>query len=88
MTRAADSAILNKPPPFDVPSQLRPLAAGEADPYTWPRIRALLRELLVQQHPEKHGLGRAWFGIVMGVLGSLALAFGIVVTLMPKLIPR
>ncbi|HEX3557344.1 MAG TPA: hypothetical protein VIA62_29305 [Thermoanaerobaculia bacterium] len=42
----------------------------------------------IQQHPEKHGLGRAWFGIVMGVLGSLALAFGIVAALMPKLMPR
>ena len=42
----------------------------------------------IQQHPEKHGLGRAWFGIVMGVLGSLALALGIVAVLMPKLMPR
>ncbi len=42
----------------------------------------------IQQHPEKHGLGRAWFGIVMGVLGSLALAFAIAATLMPNLMPR
>jgi hypothetical protein len=38
----------------------------------------------IRQHPEKHGLGRAWFGIVLGSLGSLALAIGIIATLMPK----
>ena len=27
----------------------------------------------IKNHPEKHGLGRAWFGIVMGALFSLAL---------------
>jgi hypothetical protein len=38
----------------------------------------------IRQHPEKHGLGRAWFGIVMGGLGTIALAIGIVTALMPK----
>jgi hypothetical protein len=38
----------------------------------------------IGQHPEKHGLGRAWFGIVMGVLGSIALAVGIGSALMTK----
>ena len=42
----------------------------------------------IQQHPEKHGLGRAWFGIVMGALGSIALVVGIASLVMPKLIPR
>ena len=28
----------------------------------------------IQKHPEKHGLGRAYFGIVMGVLGTLGMA--------------
>ena len=27
----------------------------------------------IKRNPEKHGLGRAWFGIVMGVLGSVLL---------------
>jgi hypothetical protein len=27
----------------------------------------------INHHPEKHGMGRAIFGIVMGVLGSLVL---------------
>jgi hypothetical protein len=38
----------------------------------------------IRQHPEKHGLGRAWFGIVMGSLGSIALAAGIVTAVMSK----
>ena len=42
----------------------------------------------IQQHPEKHGLGRAWFGIVMGVLGSIALVVGIASLIMPKLISK
>ena len=32
----------------------------------------------IRQHPEKHGLGRAWFGIVMGTLGSIVLLMGII----------
>jgi len=27
----------------------------------------------IRRHPDKHGMGRAVFGIVMGVLGSIAL---------------
>ena len=38
----------------------------------------------IRQHPEKHGLGRAWFGIVMGILGSIAVVAAIVMALMPK----
>lgn len=38
----------------------------------------------IKQHPEKHGLGRAWFGIVMGILGSIALAVLIGSALMTK----
>lgn len=38
----------------------------------------------IRQHPEKHGLGRAWFGIVMGILGTIALVAGIVTALLPK----
>jgi hypothetical protein len=29
----------------------------------------------IRRNPSKHGLGRAWFGIVMGLLGSALLAF-------------
>ena len=28
----------------------------------------------IKANPQKHGLGRAWFGIVMGSLGSIVLA--------------
>jgi len=42
----------------------------------------------IQKHPEKHGLGRAWFGIVMGALGSIALVVIIASTLIPNLIPK
>ena len=38
----------------------------------------------IRQHPEKHGLGRAWFGIVMGILGSIAVVAALVMALMPK----
>lgn len=30
----------------------------------------------IKKHPDKHGLGRAWFGIVMGVLTIVAYAIG------------
>jgi hypothetical protein len=42
----------------------------------------------IQQHPEKHGLGRAWFGIIMGALGTIALVVALGTSLMPKLIPK
>jgi uncharacterized protein DUF4339/uncharacterized protein DUF4190 len=42
----------------------------------------------IQQHPEKHGLGRAWFGIIMGALGSIALVVILAASLMPNLIPK
>lgn len=29
----------------------------------------------IRRHPDRHGLGRAWFGIVMGGLGTAALLF-------------
>lgn len=45
-----------------------------------------LRDL--KQHPEKHGLGRTWFGIVMGALGTIALIFGIAIAMMPNLMPK
>jgi hypothetical protein len=32
----------------------------------------------IKQHPEKHGMGRAIFGIVMGALGTLGLLFWLV----------
>ncbi|HEV7507699.1 MAG TPA: GYF domain-containing protein [Thermoanaerobaculia bacterium] len=42
----------------------------------------------IQQHPEKHGLGRAWFGIVIGALGSIALVIFLTSSLAPNLIPK
>jgi len=32
----------------------------------------------MKKHPEKHGMGRAIFGLVMGILGSIGLAIGLV----------
>jgi LSD1 subclass zinc finger protein len=34
----------------------------------------------IRAHPEKHGMGRAIFGLVMGVLGTIGLMLGIVVS--------
>ena len=31
----------------------------------------------IKKHPDRHGLGRAWFGMVMGVLGTIGLLFGV-----------
>jgi hypothetical protein len=36
----------------------------------------------MRKHPHKHGAGRAWFGIVMGGLFSVPLAFMLVVMLL------
>jgi hypothetical protein len=38
----------------------------------------------IRQHPEKHGLGRAWFGITMGALFSIVLVF-VIESMVPKL---
>jgi hypothetical protein len=38
----------------------------------------------IKKHPEKHGLGRAWFGIILGALGTIALAVLVVTTLTSK----
>lgn len=35
----------------------------------------------INREPAKRGLGRAWFGIVMGVLGTIALVCGVVAML-------
>jgi hypothetical protein len=35
-------------------------------------------------HPDKHGMGRAIFGIVMGALGTLALLAGLVALALQK----
>ena len=31
----------------------------------------------IKRHPEKHGMGRAIFGLVMGILGTLGLGFAL-----------
>ncbi|HEX5245111.1 MAG TPA: DUF4339 domain-containing protein [Tepidisphaeraceae bacterium] len=41
-------------------------------------IVALIAIRDIRKHPEKHGMGRAIFGLVMGILGTVALAFGVV----------
>ncbi|MFY9825171.1 MAG: GYF domain-containing protein [Thermoanaerobaculia bacterium] len=38
----------------------------------------------IKKHPEKHGLGRAWFGIVMGGLVTLTLGLALAGSLMSK----
>jgi len=42
----------------------------------------------IKKHPEKHGMGRAWFGIVMGALGTIAIAVIIGSTLITNMNPR
>jgi hypothetical protein len=32
----------------------------------------------IRRNPSRHGLGRAWFGIVMGLLGTVVLAWVVV----------
>ncbi len=61
------------------------IAAGYAGLFAvlfLPAPVALLLGLLairdLRKHPEKHGWGRAIFGLVMGTLFSLLLAFGLV----------
>lgn len=41
-------------------------------------IVGVLAILDIRRHPEKHGLGRAIFGTVMGALFTLLLIFGLV----------
>ncbi|MBI5892478.1 MAG: DUF4190 domain-containing protein [Deltaproteobacteria bacterium] len=36
-------------------------------------IFGLLAYFDIKKNPQKHGLGRAWFGIIMGALGTLIL---------------
>jgi hypothetical protein len=36
----------------------------------------------IRRHPDRHGMGRAIFGLVMGTLGSLAIVGGIVMAFM------
>jgi hypothetical protein len=38
----------------------------------------------MKRNPRKHGMGRAIFGLVMGILGSIALAIGIVAIALGK----
>jgi hypothetical protein len=38
-------------------------------------ICALLAIRDIRRHPRRHGMGRAIFGLIMGILGSLALGF-------------
>lgn len=47
-------------------------------------ITGILAVRDIRQHPEKHGLGRAWFGIIMGALLSIVLVFAIA-SMLPKL---
>jgi Domain of unknown function (DUF4190) len=41
-------------------------------------ITGILAILEINRNPKKHGMGRAVFGIVMGGIGSIALAFGLI----------
>lgn len=42
----------------------------------------------IRRHPEKHGMGRAIFGLVMGMFGTVLLGFVIVVIIMELLANR
>lgn len=41
-------------------------------------ICAILAIRDIRRHPDRHGMGRAIFGLIMGVLGTIALAFMLV----------
>ena len=38
----------------------------------------------IKRHPEKHGAGRAWFGIIMGGLGSLVFTVILLIAMFSK----
>jgi len=38
----------------------------------------------IKKHPEKHGRGRAWFGIIMGALFSLVGLLALIMTVLAK----
>lgn len=33
----------------------------------------------IKRHPDRHGLGRAYFGLIMGILGTLVLVLSVIV---------
>jgi len=41
-------------------------------------VVALIAISDIRKNPEKHGMGRAIFGLVMGILGTVVLVFGLV----------
>jgi hypothetical protein len=41
-------------------------------------VFGILAIIDIRKHPEKHGMGRAIFGVVMGLLGTIGLAFAAV----------
>lgn len=48
----------------------------------------ILAILEMKRNPKKHGMGRAIFGIVMGSIGSLVMALGVVSVLAQMLMGR
>ena len=48
-------------------------------------LLGILAVLDMRRHPEKHGMGRAIFGIVMGGLGTVLLVFGLAVIVFDSL---
>ena len=47
-------------------------------------IISIIAIIDIRRHPEKHGMGRAIFGLVMGILGTLMLGFMIVAIALGK----
>ena len=41
-------------------------------------IISIIAILDIKKHPDRHGMGRAIFGLVMGILGTIALGFALV----------
>lgn len=41
-------------------------------------ICSIIAIIDIRKHPQRHGMGRAIFGLIMGVLGTIALAFMLV----------
>jgi len=42
----------------------------------------------IRKHPERHGRGRAWFGVIMGALGTIAVAVMVGSTIITNMNPK
>lgn len=48
-------------------------AGDNRDPIRLDSVPPFARAHQVRKHPDRHGMGRALFGLIMGILGTVAL---------------